>query len=194
MKDHLISMFIDNELDLDEKMEFVEEVHGSPSFRDESIALLRQERLLRSDPVRAVPAVEPSPSRCPILPRWRSFLYPAGMLGSAIAAAMIVFAAFTFFAPPPVTDGTDFSHRFVIYKPEAETVEITGSFTGWRKMPLRQLGTSGYWEVTLAVPGGEHRFTYILDGDREYADPTVPAREHDDFGGENSILFVELSV
>lgn len=192
MKDQLISQFIDDELDLDEKMEFVEEVYGSPSFRDESLALLRQERLLRSDPVQAVPLVEPVASHRSVLLRWRSFLYPAGMFGSALAAALVVFAVFTFLAPRPVTDGTDFSHRFVIYQPEAETVEITGSFTGWRKVPLRQLGTSGYWEITLAVPGGEHRFTYILDGDREYADPTVPARERDDFGGENSILLVDL--
>ncbi len=153
---------------------------------------LGTDRLLRFEPVHGVPAMETSPSRRRVLPRRRSFLYPAGMLGSAFAAALVVFAAFTFFAPRPVTDGTDFSHRFVIYKPEAETVEITGSFTGWRKVPLRQLGTSGYWEITLAVPGGEHRFTYILDGDHEYADPTIPARERDDFGGENSILLVDL--
>lgn len=40
MKDYLISMFIDNELDLDEKIIFVETVHDEQAFKDEAIDLL----------------------------------------------------------------------------------------------------------------------------------------------------------
>jgi 1,4-alpha-glucan branching enzyme len=85
-------------------------------------------------------------------------------------------------------------NRFVVYEPAANQVELTGSFTGWQRTPLQRIGTSGYWELTLPVPSGEHRFSYILDGDRQMADPTVPRRENDDFGGENSILNVEARV
>jgi hypothetical protein len=49
MNNYLISMFIDNELDLDEKLEFVEIVHDDRSFKDEAVELLHQERLIRSD-------------------------------------------------------------------------------------------------------------------------------------------------
>jgi 1,4-alpha-glucan branching enzyme len=69
--------------------------------------------------------------------------------------------------------------------------EIAGTFTGWRRIPLNQIGTSGYWDITLRLPGGEHRFTYILDGEKKFADPTVATRELDDFGGQNSIISVE---
>lgn len=51
MKDHLISLFIDNELDLEEKIEFVEIVHNDTSFKDETVELLIQEKFLRTEMV-----------------------------------------------------------------------------------------------------------------------------------------------
>jgi 1,4-alpha-glucan branching enzyme len=92
--------------------------------------------------------------------------------------------------PSQVTTSTPY--RFVIYNADASQVEITGSFTEWRKLPMNRMGSSGYWEATIDLPQGEHRFTYILNGNRRFADPTILTREHDDFGGENSILSVGL--
>jgi len=37
---------------------------------------------------------------------------------------------------------------------------------------------------------GEHTYSFIVDGKEQMADPTVSARQMDDFGGENSILKV----
>ena len=59
---------------------------------------------------------------------------------------------------------------------------------------MQRLGASGYWELRLPVPAGEHRFAYILAGQKRMADPTLPAVERDDFGGENSILNVEVRI
>jgi hypothetical protein len=56
---------------------------------------------------------------------------------------------------------------------------------------MRKIGSSGYWDITMNLPEGEHRFIYILNGKQRFADPTVMSREHDDFGGENSIISVE---
>jgi hypothetical protein len=56
---------------------------------------------------------------------------------------------------------------------------------------MQKLGTSGYWEIELELPEGEHKFTYMLEGDQTYADPTVMMAEKDGFGGINSILHVE---
>ena len=52
----LISLYIDNELDLDEKIEFVEAVHNDVSLKDEAVDLLTQEKRLRSDMVTMMPA------------------------------------------------------------------------------------------------------------------------------------------
>ncbi len=56
---------------------------------------------------------------------------------------------------------------------------------------MNKIGTSGYWEITLNLIEGEHRFTYILEGREPFADPTILTRESDDFGGENSIFYME---
>jgi hypothetical protein len=55
---------------------------------------------------------------------------------------------------------------------------------------MNRIGGSGYWETELELSSGEHRFVYILDDSRRIVDPTIPIREKDDFGGENSILSV----
>ena len=59
---------------------------------------------------------------------------------------------------------------------------------------MKRIGNSGYWELNLPVISGEHRFAYILNGDARIADPTLPAREADDFGGVNSILNVVARI
>jgi hypothetical protein len=41
MTEHFISMFIDDELDLDEKIEFVETLHSDASYKTEAVTLLR---------------------------------------------------------------------------------------------------------------------------------------------------------
>jgi 1,4-alpha-glucan branching enzyme len=86
------------------------------------------------------------------------------------------------------------NHRFVLYQPDVSRVEISGSFLDWEAVPMKKSGTSGYWEVVLQLPAGEHRLCYILEGSRRIADPTIPIREKDDFGGENSILAVNMNT
>jgi 1,4-alpha-glucan branching enzyme len=82
-------------------------------------------------------------------------------------------------------------YRFVIYQPDAQRVELAGSFSGWKRIPLKLAGQSGYWETTLELPEGDHRFSYIIEGNQRLTDPTIAVREIDDFGGENSILRVK---
>ena len=103
-------------------------------------------------------------------------------------------AVILFFLLQPPKEQLSMAHRFVIYQPGVEQVEITGSFTDWRALPMNKAGAGDYWEITIDVPAGEHRFSYILEGDQQLADPTILTREKDDFGGENSILEVNLQT
>jgi len=185
MQDYLISMFIDDELDMDNKIEFVETVHEDRNFKDETVGFLRQEKVIRSEVVDEVPAVKVQLKEKTVFPFWR----PMAIFASGLAAALILF----FFTQPP-KEQLSTAHRFVIYQPGVEQVEITGSFTDWRTLPMNRAGTSDYWEITIDVPAGEHRFSYILEGDQRLADPTILIREKDDFGGENSILEVNLQT
>lgn len=181
MNHQIISLFIDDELTLNEKIEFVEEVHGSRPFKDEAIELLQQEKLLRSDPVERIPERKLKASRPHIL----RFLRPVFIAATAAAATLIfVFFPFT----PQQTPETPY--RFVVYRPDVSRVEIAGSFTGWNAVPMKRVGDSGYWEHTINLPQGEYRFSYLLNGGERLPDPTIPTREKDDFGSENTILSI----
>ena len=181
MSSPMISMFIDDELTLDDKIEFVEEVHGSKPFKDEAVELLRQEKLLRSDPVERIPERRLKTNRPRILP----FLRPVLLAATAAAAALaFVYLPFT----PQPTPETAF--RFVFYRPDVSRVEITGSFTDWTVVPMKKVGDSGYWEHTFHLPQGEYRFAYLLNGGERLPDPTIPTRERDDFGSENTVLSI----
>ena len=100
-------------------------------------------------------------------------------------------ASFFILSQPVPVQNPAASHRFVIYRPDVTRAEIAGTFTGWQRIPMNRIGSSGYWDIIVNLPFGEHRFTYILDGEKRFADPTVPIRELDDFGGSNSIISVE---
>ena len=187
MKDYLISSYIDDEMDLDEKIDFVETVHEQPAFKEEAVDLLHQEKLIRGEVVDRVPvAVVFREKRRFSIALWR----PAGMFAAGLAAALLVM----FFVTPQHDVPVPATHRFVLYQPNVKQVEITGSFLGWTAVPMRQTGNGGYWEVVLEVPAGEHRLCYIIEGGKRIPDPTIPTREKDDFGGENSILAVNMKT
>ena len=182
--DCLASMYIDNELTLEEKIHFVDRVHHDALFHQDTRVLLLQEQLLRLPPDTSM-----LPRRPPIgvvAGDWfsrliRPLVYTAAGFGVAV---LLLFSRVADPVPMPMVN------RFVLYQPDAGQVELVGSFTGWQRTPMIPIGDSGYWELRLNLPYGEHRFAYILDGSRQVVDPTVPVREPDDFGGENSILTV----
>jgi hypothetical protein len=190
--DTIISQFIDDELELDEKITFVEKVHGSSAFTEETLSLLNQEKLIRTDVEDAKPVRKPSFQ----VRRTFPLLRPVNVAVAALAAAVIVLSTALFLEPGQDRQEVKLPgmipYRFVIYEPGVRKVEIAGSFTGWKKVPLELRNRSGYWEVTLDLSPGEHSFSYILNGSRKIADPTVPASEPDDFGGKNSILYTEV--
>ena len=182
--DHLASMYIDNELDLDEKVLFVDKLHSDPPFYQDARTLLLQEKLLRMPPDTSMLPARP-PVGAGVVRRFRKILQPIMYAAAGFAAAgLMLFNLVTTSAPAQCVN------RFVIYEPTADRVELTGSFTGWQRVSMQPIGSSGYWALNLQVPSGEHRFTYILDGDRRISDPTLLTSEMDDFGGQNSILNV----
>jgi hypothetical protein len=190
MKDYLISMFVDNELNLDEKIEFVETVHKNKPFKDETVELLDQEKLLQAGMVNAMPEVRAPVYRTEKTGLFRLLFTPI----AGFATAMTLVAAFFLLRPAPVISPGELQHRFVIYNPDVSKTEIVGDFTRWNPVPLEKIGSSGYWSVTLKLEAGEYRYSYLIDNNRQIADPTVLTHEQDDFGGKNSIIKVTTAI
>jgi hypothetical protein len=194
MNDYLISQFIDNEMDLDEKITFVETVHGSEQFCTETVALLQQEKLLRESPISALDmanlTINPAFSWLGLLRAWWQ---PVAGFATAMLIAAMGWLLIPQQSTPVVQQG---EYRFVLYLPQVKQAEIIGTFTDWSPVPMQKVGTTGYWALTLKVPQGEHRYSYLIDHGEEgedggkMADPSVAAREYDDFGGENSVIVI----
>jgi len=180
---YYISMFIDNELGLDEKVEFVKSIHDDDEVYRESLELLDQEKLLASAVLTDAPAFALKKKR-----NWFEFLNLKPLMFASAGAMAVIIALLIF--PAQKNSISHMPHRFVIYEPEVSKVEISGSFIDWKVLPLTRVGSSGYWQIELDIPEGEHRYTYIVGGEQKVADPTILTREQDDFGGENSILLV----
>jgi hypothetical protein len=185
MKDHMISMFIDNEMNIDEKIEFVTTIHADAAVKDETIGLLQQEKMIRDRVVHRI-----REARFDVQPGLNMrFWKPAAAFMCGLAAALLI----VFFAQPETKIAT-VPYRFVLYQPDAGQVELAGSFSGWNTIPMKKMGVSGYWEVTVDLYPGEHHYSYIIEGGRRIPDPTILTREKDDFGGENSILDIHRRV
>jgi hypothetical protein len=183
--DYLASMYIDNEMNLDEKRRFMEKIRSDRAFFEQTRDLLAQEQQLRQ----LADLAPAEPWRPPRGIRLARLLRPLTFAGAGFATAVLFFLA-VFSAPEPPACRS----RFILFAPTATQVELAGSFTGWQRVAMRPSGGSGYWALRLPVPAGEHRFVYILDGKQRVTDPTLPASEKDDFGGHNSILNVEQRI
>jgi hypothetical protein len=64
---------------------------------------------------------------------------------------------------------------FRLRAPEAERVEVAGSFNGWTRFPLRRVGDA-IWEGTLSLADGYHEYKILIDDDSWVLDPNVPFR------------------
>lgn len=191
MNDHLISLYIDDELDLDEKIVFVETVHHDHRFTDEALALLRQEKRLRAELAEPPRPLPPAPVPARARPRLL-----AGWLGplAGCAATLLLVGLFTLPGNDPVVFPREEARRFVVYLPDSSQTMLVGTFTDWHPVPMERVGASGYWTLTLPVAAGEHRYSYLVGDGRRIADPTVVTREADDFGGENSVIEVGVRI
>jgi endonuclease/exonuclease/phosphatase family metal-dependent hydrolase len=81
----------------------------------------------------------------------------------------------------------DGSVRFALYRPDACSVRLAGTFTGWsaRMLPMRRT-SDGMWEVrTSPLPVGVHFYKYVVDNGW-VCDPAHPMGEPDGYGGRNS--------
>jgi len=196
MDDYLISLFIDDELEFTEKLAFVRAIREDESFARETLAMLSLEKRLRAVPERLTGVL---PERLPVqtnaTQKIHLFTRPfSGWLGSAagFAAALLLVALVYPFLPAvrqdqgPVLE----NHRFVLYHPESAEARLVGSFTGWKPVAMERVGNNGYWSITLPLPPGEHRYSFMLGDSAPIPDPSISSRETDDFGGENSVIIV----
>lgn len=75
--------------------------------------------------------------------------------------------------PAPVSSyHVDVKYRkFSLTAPGAKQVELVADFNRWGRTPLELTGgKKGYFEISVALPPGEYRYWFVVDG-RDMPDP-----------------------
>lgn len=79
--------------------------------------------------------------------------------------------------------------EFRFFLPGVGHVKLAGDFNGWQPvLSLSPADTDGWWSLRLAIPPGEYRFRYEVDG-RWFTDFASDGVEPCPFG-LNSVLIV----
>jgi hypothetical protein len=143
----------------------------------------------RSVPERLAAALgwlwQPRPVRLSLRPAY-------GLAFAAVAAAVLALPD-----APPSTDartplarqaasaGPPVYVQFRIAVPDARSVSLAGTFTGWKPAVALHRGDDGEWTALVPLRPGVHDYAFVVDGDRWVADPNAPQVD-DSFGGTNS--------
>lgn len=125
------------------------------------------------------------------LPGFEAIRQGFGLLnaGGAVAAARDeVHALDEMNLRPPRIDaaGIVFFH----HDDQAQRVALAGDFNDWNSETDAFLkGEDGVWRASIAaIPAGEYRYKFVIDGAVWIEDPNNLMKRADDFGGFNSIL------
>jgi 1,4-alpha-glucan branching enzyme len=90
-----------------------------------------------------------------------------------------------------VTRQHDGTIEFAYFRPGASHVCLAGDFNGWQSgSHLMKRDPQGWWRLRLALPTGEYRFKYIIDGSIWEADFAAYGVEMCKIGGWTSVLYV----
>lgn len=88
-------------------------------------------------------------------------------------------------AEPGVDSPATVYVRFDVMVPDAEAVELAGSFSDWEpRYALTPYG-EGHWTVTVPLAPGVHDYLFVVDGSRQVLDPAAP-QIADGFGSYNN--------
>jgi 1,4-alpha-glucan branching enzyme len=86
-------------------------------------------------------------------------------------------------------------HLFRVYRPEARSVELVGSFTQWGSRAVAMVREdTGWWSATITLAPGDHDFSYLVDGSQWVTDFAASGVKRNGFGGWISQLHVAAEV
>lgn len=123
--------------------------------------------------------------------------YPSNPLtgtaaGRAITAGLVLHFGLHRPAPPQPSEVAPVaaSHtRLTIAAPDAHRVEVAGDWNGWHPQPAVR-AQNGVWYVDLALPAGDYRYAFRIDG-KTWRVPRGVTQMDDPFGGKAALVRVE---
>lgn len=80
---------------------------------------------------------------------------------------------------------------FSLDAPQAKAVYLAGDFNAWsgEDYALSRAGTDGAWKIVIPLQRNKvYVYNFVVDGTTWIADPSVPVKIDDGFGGSGSLL------
>jgi len=127
---------------------------------------------------------QPRPLRLTLRPAY-------GLAFAAVAAAVLALPESrppTAAVPTPLVAASAEPPVYVQFRiavPDARTVALAGTFTGWKPAVALHRTGDGEWTALVPLRPGVHDYAFVVDGDRWVSDPNAPQVD-DSFGGTNS--------
>jgi len=91
-----------------------------------------------------------------------------------------------------ITHQHDGTIEFAYFRPGADSVTVAGDFNRWQPHVHQMTRDErGWWRIRLALPTGEFRFKYVVDGAIWEADYAAYGVEMCAIGGWTSVLLVD---
>lgn len=89
------------------------------------------------------------------------------------------------------TDGLVYV-QFVFVSPNARSVSLAGDFNGWDpdRYALTDYDGDGVWTGFFALPAGQHKYMFVVDGQEWVTDPRAERYLDDGFGMRNAVISV----
>jgi hypothetical protein len=125
--------------------------------------------------------------------KWES-IFSFRLVGVTVAAALIIFFAFTFvFNNLPNTSSicsAEVQFSLKLNNNKTHTVAIAGDFNSWNPGDnlLEDPDGDGIWTGTLKLKPGRYEYMFVLDGKNWVPDPNALRYVKDGFGNKNAIL------
>lgn len=82
--------------------------------------------------------------------------------------------------------------RFIYVDDDAQNIEIAGDFNDWNPVSLdkQQVNGQDVWSGFVTMSRGEHKYMFIVDGEKWVTDPLANMYEDDGFGNKNALIYL----
>ena len=83
--------------------------------------------------------------------------------------------------------------EFTVETKNVNEIYVVGDFTGWKKKNDFKLAklSDDFWFLRLPLKKGQYRYKFVTENNKWFNDIKNPHYEKDNFGGYNSILYIE---
>lgn len=110
------------------------------------------------------------------------------LIAAASAIFMVGLGLGVFFAR---FDDKTVTIRFVLSHPHASSVHLAGNFNRWndKDYAMKRIDKTDTWEIEVPLEKGKvYVYNFVIDENTWIADPEIPVKIDDGFGGSGSLL------